>query len=85
MQLALVVGRVTATIKHASMVGQILLLVQPRRSDGGPDGEPLLAVDGVGAGLGEQVVITSDGRGARELMGVEVTPVRWTTLAIKDE
>ena len=48
------------------------------------DGDPVLAVDGVGAGVGETVIITSDGRGARELLGVDATPVRWTTIGIKD-
>jgi len=81
---ALVVGTATATVKHASLRGRTLLLVQPRRSDGGADGDPLLAVDGLGAGIGEIVIITSDGRGARELLKTDVSPVRWTTVGIQD-
>jgi len=85
MQLAYVLGTATATIKHPSMKGRKLLLVQPRLADGRtPDGDPLLAVDGVGAGRGETVIITSDGRGARELLQTEVTPVRWTIIVIRD-
>jgi ethanolamine utilization protein EutN len=85
MQLAIVVGSATATLKHASMKGQKLLLVQPTLADGqSPDGDPLLVVDGVGAGRGEIVMITSDGRGARELLKTEITPVRWTIVGIKD-
>ena len=66
------------------MEGQKLLVVQPRLVHGGADGDPVLAVDALGAGIGETVIITSDGRGARELLGVEATPVRWTTVGIAD-
>ena len=50
MQLGRVIGTATATLKHESMHGQRLLVVQPQLVDGSPDGDPLLAVDGVGAG-----------------------------------
>ena len=84
MQLALVIGTTTATVKHSSMEGRKLLAVQPRLRDGRPDGDPLLAVDGVGAGVGETVLITSDGRGARQLLETNITPVRWTIVGIAD-
>ena len=84
MQLGLVIGNAHATVKHPSMLGRKLLVVQPRLVDGKPDGDPLLAVDGVGAGVGEMVMMTSDGRGAREMLGVEATPVRWTIIGIQD-
>jgi len=85
MQLAKVIGTATATIKHETLIGAKLLLVLPLMADGrSPDGDPLLAVDGVGAGCGETVMITSDGRGARELLKAEATPVRWTIIGIKD-
>ena len=86
MQLGIVVGTATSTIKHPSMHGQKLLIIQPTLSDGtSADGDPVLAVDAVGAGRGEIVMITSDGRGARELLKSEATPVRWTVIGIKDE
>ena len=85
MQLGLVVGAATATKKHASMHGQKLLIVQPHQPDGRtPDGDPVLAIDDVGAGRGETVMITSDGRYARDLLGVDATPVRWTVIGIRD-
>ncbi len=80
-----VVGIATATVKHPSMVGWKLLLVQPYAPDGRtPDGDPVLAVDGLGAGIGEEVVITSDGKGTRELLRSETTPVRWSVIGIVD-
>lgn len=75
---------VTATLKHESMRSAKLLIVQPLLTDGKPDGEPLIAVDGVGAGKGESVMITSDGRYSRELLKTDATPVRWTIIGIDD-
>jgi len=80
-----VVGTATATVKHPSMIGWKLLLVQPYAPDGRtPDGDPVLAVDGLGAGIGEEVVITSDGKGTRELLRSETSPVRWSVIGIVD-
>ena len=84
MQIAKVVGTGTATIKHRSMLGQKLLIVQPQLVDQQPDGDPLVAVDGVGAGIGDMVMITSDGAGARKLLKTDATPVRWTVIGICD-
>ena len=47
--------------------------------------DTILAVDGVGAGVGDTVMITSDGRGARELLQTDITPVRWTIIGIQDD
>jgi len=67
------------------MEGCKLLIVQPRLVDEKtPDGEPLLAVDAVGAGPGETVMISSDGRAAREMLKADATPVRWTVIGIQD-
>jgi bacterial microcompartment shell vertex protein len=85
MQLGLVVGTATSTLKHATLRGQKLLVVQPLMRDGkSPDGDPQLAVDAVGAGKGETVMITSDGRFVRELVNVENTPIRWSVIGIAD-
>jgi ethanolamine utilization protein EutN len=86
MQRALVIGRAIATVKHPTLRGYKLLLVQPQLADGQrPDGPPLLVIDTLGAAAGQTVMVTSDGRGARELLGSTQTPVRWTTLGIEDE
>ena len=80
-----VVGSATATVKHPSMEGCKLLLVMALESDGrGIEGDPVLVVDTLGAGRGEEVMITSDGIGARELLGDNTSPVRWTVLGIRD-
>jgi ethanolamine utilization protein EutN len=84
-QLGLVVGTATATRKHPSMAGVKLLVVQALLADGRtPDGEPILAADRLGAGRGETVIISSDGRFTRELLKDDTTPVRWSVIGIKN-
>lgn len=85
MQLGLVVGHGNSTVKHTTLNSQKLLVTQPLMADGkSPDGPPLLVVDRIGAGVGEYVIITSDGRAIRELFGVENSPIRWSVLGIAD-
>ena len=55
MILARVVGTVVASQKDAGLRATKLLLIQPLRADGTPSGKPLVAVDSVGAGTGENV------------------------------
>ncbi|MGE5244695.1 MAG: EutN/CcmL family microcompartment protein [Betaproteobacteria bacterium] len=55
MQIARVIGDVVATRKDDSLSGLTLLVVQPLTPDGAPVGRPLVAVDAVGAGVGEHV------------------------------
>jgi ethanolamine utilization protein EutN len=55
MQLARVIGDVVATMKDENLAGIKLLLVQPLTVDREPAGKPIVAVDSVGAGVGEEV------------------------------
>jgi ethanolamine utilization protein EutN len=82
--LGIVEGNVVTTIKHPSMKGWKVLIVQPLDFDGRPDGDPQLAIDSLGAGAGTKVVISNDGRGTRELIGDELSPVRWSVIGIVD-
>jgi ethanolamine utilization protein EutN len=80
-----VIGTATATVKHASMEGWKLLVVQPTLADGrSPDGDPILVVDRLGAGRGETVIVAGDGGVAGELLQSETTPVRWSVIGIRD-
>lgn len=85
MQIARVIGQAVATVKHFSLRGWKLLLVQPLHEGEKPDGDPLLAVDGAGAGPGNRVLISSDGASARALVNERKSPVRWTVIGICDE
>ncbi|MCS6806663.1 MAG: EutN/CcmL family microcompartment protein [Acidobacteriota bacterium] len=55
MQLARVIGTVVATIKNESLTGRKLLYIQSITPDGAPVGKPMVAIDAVGAGVGEIV------------------------------
>ena len=55
MQLAQVIGEVVATMKDANLVGIKLLVLQPLAATGEPAGRTLVALDSVGAGVGERV------------------------------
>jgi ethanolamine utilization protein EutN len=85
MQLGLVVGTATATVKHATLQGWKLLVVQPLMADGvTADGDPQLVIDKFGAGRGERIIMTSDGKGTTELMKTKQAPVRWSVMGIAD-
>lgn len=82
---AKVIGNATATVKHGSLRGYKLLVVQPLLIDQAtPDGDPLVVIDTIGAGTGQTVIITSDGQHTRSLMDSETTPVRYTVLGVSD-
>jgi len=85
MYVALVEGSAVTTIKHRSMHGWKVLVVQPLNTAGGPDGDPLLAIDYLGAGHGTKVLISNDGKGTREMIGDTNSPVRWSVIGIVDE
>lgn len=81
MQLGVVIGSATSTVKHKTFQGERLLVVQLLTSDGGDDGEPVLAFDRLGAGRGESVLLTNDGKILQEMIGRD-TPGRWSVLGL---
>jgi ethanolamine utilization protein EutN len=85
MQIARVVGTVVATQKHRKFEGAKLLLVQPLDIDDKPRGTALLAVDGVGAGVHEKVLIVLEGRAAGEALGRKAAPVDAAIIGIIDQ
>jgi ethanolamine utilization protein EutN len=85
MQLGRVVGTATSTVRHPSLAGWKLLLVQPLGPDGeAPDGEPILVIDRLGAGRQDLVIVTNDGKATREMIGSNTTPARWSVVGVKD-
>lgn len=85
MQLAVVQGRATSTVRHRSLTAAKLLICQPLGGEGRPNGDPVLAIDKLGAGAGDRVLLTSDGLGLREMLNDNKSPARWWTLGIVDE
>jgi microcompartment protein CcmK/EutM len=82
--LGAVVGTVVATQKHQTFEGAKLLLVQPVKLDGSPRGTALLAVDGVGAGISERVLVVLEGRAAGDAVGRKAAPVDAAIVGIVD-
>ena len=82
MLLGRVEGQATSTIKHASLRGWRMMVIQPVQVGAM---EPLLAIDALGCRVGDLVVISNDGKGARELVGDETSPARWSVIGIVDQ
>ncbi len=84
MQLARVIGTVVSTQKHRAFEGAKLLLVQPLTMDDKPRGPALLAVDALGAGVHEKVLVVMEGRAAGEALGRKFAPVDAAVVGIID-
>ena len=85
MRLARVEGNIVATRKHPSLDGWRLVICQPINSAGEAEGSPQVAIDAHGAGMHQQVIISSDGLSARKAVGDNLSPARWLVTAIVDE
>ena len=84
MLIATVKANATATAKHPSLNGRKLLICQPINQHGQPISDPILAIDILGAGPNDTVMLSSDGRGVQQLLNDKTTPVRWFTLGLID-
>ena len=84
MILARVTGTLVATQKNRKLEGAKLLLVQPLTLEDTPRGPELLAVDGVGAGVHEKVLIVLEGRAASDAIGKKAAPVDAAIVGIVD-
>ena len=84
MQLARVIGTVVSTQKHRTFSGAKLLLVRLANLDGTLRSSTLLAVDGVGAGIDETVLVVLEGRAAGEILGQKGAPVDAAIVGIVD-
>ena len=85
MQLGRVIGHATSTIKHRSLNGWRLVVVQPVNVRREAEADPIIAVDKLGSAPGHLVVLNSDGLAAREVVGDAKTPVRFWVSGIVDE
>ncbi len=84
MQIGTVVGTVVATQKHPKLTGAKLLLVQPETPDGVARGAVVLAIDSVGAGVGERVLLVIEGKAAGDALGRKGAPVDAAIIGIVD-
>jgi ethanolamine utilization protein EutN len=80
-----VVGDVVATQKVPSHEGRKILLVQPLNLDGSDRGEPVLALDAVDAGVGDRVLLTTDGFSAMTAVGRPNSPIDSAVIGVIDD
>jgi ethanolamine utilization protein EutN len=85
MILARITGSVVSTIHHPVVDGQKLLLAERIDPTGKPSGGYLIALDAIGAGQGETVLILDEGSGARQILDDSSAPVRSIVVGIVDE
>ena len=85
MILGRVVGSVVSTIHHGIVEGRKLLLAERLDQSGKPTGGYLIALDAIGAGQGETVLIIDEGNGARQILDDAEAPVRSLVVGIVDE
>jgi ethanolamine utilization protein EutN len=79
-----VVGNVVSTQKNEKLEGAKLLLVQPLDLENRPRGVPVLAIDGVDAGVGDRVLLIQDGRSAQLVLGKGTSAVDAAVIGVVD-
>ena len=84
MQICRVVGTVVSTQKNKKLEAAKLLLVQPLTLEGEPRGVAIIAIDSVGAGIGEKVLIVQEGRAAGEALRKKAAAVDAAIIGIVD-
>ncbi|MFT3781313.1 MAG: EutN/CcmL family microcompartment protein [Nibricoccus sp.] len=84
MNLARIDGNIVTAAHHPSMEGYRTVICQPIDADGNEEGTPILAIDCLGAGLHEHVILSTDGSATRELVKDPKTPLRNLIVGIVD-
>lgn len=85
MLIARVVGELVATQKHASHEGRSALLVQPLNLDGSNKGDAVVALDAVGAGIGDRVLLVTEGFSAMTSVGRPQSPIDMAVIGFIDQ
>ena len=85
MQICRVVGTVVSTQKNRKLEGAKLLLVQPLTLEGVERGVALIAIDSVGAGIGERVLVVIEGKAAGDALGRKAAAVDAAVIGIIDQ
>ena len=85
MKIGEVVGTVVSTIHDPALDDKRLLVCDILDLEGGATGDYVLAVDSVGAGAGEMVLILDEGSGARQIIERDPAPVRAVVVGVVDD
>ena len=75
-----------AAAKHPSFAGRSLFVVQPLDEHGKDAGTSFVAVDHVQAGIGDKVIVLTEGNGVRQILKMgDVVPIRSIIVGIVDQ
>ena len=85
MILGRITGTVVSTIHHPIVEGRKLLVAERLDATGRPTGGYIIAIDAIGAGFGETVLILDEGSGARQILDDSKAPVRSLVVGIVDD
>ncbi len=84
MILGRITGSVVSTIHHPVVSGRKLLVAERLDPTGRPTGGYVIAIDAIGAGQGETVLILDEGNGARQILDDTAAPVRSIVVGVVD-
>ena len=80
-----VVGPLWASAKHPAFAGRTLFVVQPLDEKGGDAGASFVAIDSVQAGIGDKVIVLTEGNGVRQILKMgDIVPIRSIIVGIVD-
>lgn len=79
-----VIGEVVATQKHPTHEARKILVVQPLNLDESDRGNAVVAIDSVDAGIGDKVLITTDGWAAFTVLGLTAAPIDMAVIGVVD-
>jgi ethanolamine utilization protein EutN len=84
MLIAHVIGELVSTHKHESHVGRKALIVQPLDLDGSKRGDAVIAFDAVDAGVGDRVLLVTEGFSAMTSVGRPESPIDMAVVGVID-
>jgi ethanolamine utilization protein EutN len=84
MLIARVIGEMVSTHKHPSHVGRKALVVQPLDLDGASRGDPVIAFDAVDAGIGDRVLLVTEGFSAMTSVERPESPIDMAVVGVID-
>jgi ethanolamine utilization protein EutN len=75
-----------AAVKHPAFAGRSLFVVQPLDENGKDAGSSFVAVDSVQAGIGDKVIVLTEGNGVRQILKQgDIVPIRSVIVGIVDQ
>ena len=81
-----VVAPMWAAVKHPAFAGRPLFVVQPLDENGKDAGTSFVAIDHVQAGIGDKVIVLTEGNGVRQILKMgDIVPIRSIIVGIVDQ